>query len=90
MGSGANTVDSTVRDHDPSAQLLEKHAPLVPRTVILPKCAKGDRKAPINQREPGQQQNQSSRNKTAHHTPTLFLSYNPVVPRQEVLPLLLF
>ena len=90
MGTCANTVDSTMRDHDPSAQFQEKHTLLAPRKVILPKCAKGDRKAPINQREPGQQQNRSSRSKTAHQTPTFFFSFNQVVPTQEAHPLFMF
>lgn len=90
MGTCANTVDSTMRDHDLSIQLLEKHTLLVPRKVILPKCARGNRKAPINQMEPRQQQNGSSRSKTTHQTPILFFSYNPVVPIQEAHPLFMF
>lgn len=92
MGALANTVDSTTRGLDPSAQLQEKHALLFPRKVILPKSPKGDRKTPIDhgQSEPGQQQNRSSQSKTVHHTPTLFFSYNPVVPTQEAQPLFMF
>ena len=43
MGTCANTVNSTMRDHDPSAQPPEKHAPLAPRKVIAKMC-KGKQK----------------------------------------------
>ena len=64
-----------------------KRAPLAPRKVILPKCAKGKRKTKINKRKPSQQPNQSSQNKTARQTPILLFNCRLVVHAQAAHPL---